>query len=330
MGIKRGEVGRARRLIEESESVAVLSHQNPDGDAFGSALGLGLMLRRAGLKVKVSWPDQIEPPQKYEFLPGKELLISHANLRPRGLVIAVDCANASRLGELEDAMLEANSIINIDHHPDNSMFGTVKLVDVDASATAEILYKEAGDLGLEMDRDIAVCLYTGLVTDTGRFQFSNTSAETFRIASELVELGADPNRLYEEIFQGDTLSYMRLTGELVSRAVFEPETGLVYVFMPQEELRRFGVEMNETEDLIDSLRTLREHRIAALFKEQDDGRIRVSLRSRADTDIGTVARSLGGGGHRAAAGYTSDKGSFEEALQELKGEIVAPRRDSGS
>ncbi|MBU4173663.1 MAG: bifunctional oligoribonuclease/PAP phosphatase NrnA [Actinobacteria bacterium] len=324
MGINRGEVGRANRLIEESDSVVVLSHQNPDGDAFGSVLGLGLMLRGAGLNVKASWPDPVELPLKYEFLPGKELLISPADLRPQGLVIAVDCANAGRLGELEDAVLKVDNIINIDHHPDNSLFGTVNLVDAAASATTEILYEEADDLGLELDRDIAVCLYTGLVTDTGRFQFSNTSAETFRIASELVEMGAEPNRLYEEIFQGDTLSYMRLTGEMVSRAVFEPETGLVHVFMPQEELRRFGVEMNETEDLIDSLRTLRGHRIAALFKEQDDGRIRVSLRSRADTDIGTVARSLGGGGHRVAAGYTSEKGSFEEALQELKGEIVAP------
>ncbi len=323
MRINKGEVSRARRLIEESDSVEVLSHQKPDGDAFGSALGLGLMLRRAGLNVKVSWPDPFELPIKYEFLPGKELLISPVDLRPNGLVIAVDCANAGRLGELEDAVLVDN-LINIDHHPDNSLFGTVNLVDKAASATAEILYKEAGDLGLEMDGDIAVCLYTGLVTDTGRFQFSNTSAETFRIASELVDMGVEPNRLYEEIYQGDTLSYMRFTGELVSRAVFEPETGLFYVFMPQEELRRFGVEMNETEDLIDSLRTLRGHRIAALFKEQDDGRIRVSLRSRADTDIGTVARSLGGGGHRAAAGYTSEKGSFDEALQELKGEIVAP------
>lgn len=324
MGIKRHEVGRANRLIEESDSVVVLSHQNPDGDAFGSVLGLGLMLRGAGLNVKASWPDPVELPLKYEFLPGKELLVSPADLRLDDLVIAVDCASAGRLGELEDAVLEVDHIINIDHHPDNSLFGAVNLVDATASATTEILYEEAGDLGLEMDRDIAVCLYTGLVTDTGRFQFSNTSAETFRIASELVEMGADPNRLYEEIFQGDTLSYMRLTGEMVSRAVFEPETGLVHVFMPQEELRRFGVEMNETEDLIDSLRTLRGHRIAALFKEQDDGRIRVSLRSRSDTDIGTVARSLGGGGHRAAAGYTSEKGSFEEALQELKGEIVAP------
>ena len=324
MRIERGEVGRARRLIEESDFVVVLSHQNPDGDAFGSALGLGLMLLRAGLNVKVSWPDPVELPLKYEFLPGKELLISPVDLQPHDLVIVVDCANASRLGELEDAVLKVNNVINIDHHPDNSMFGTVNMVDAAASATAEILYKEAGDIGLEIDRDIAVCLYTGLVTDTGRCQFSNTSAETFRIASELVEMGVEPNRLYEKIYQGDTLAYMRFTGEMVSRAVYEPETGLIYVFMSQEELSRFGVEMNETEDLIDSLRVLRGHRIATLFKEQDDGRIRVSLRSRADTDIGAVARSLGGGGHRVAAGYTSEKSSFEEALQELKGEIVAP------
>lgn len=324
MGIKKLDLCRVYSLIKEKDSAVVISHQNPDGDAIGSTLGLGLMLRSAGLNVQAAWPDPIELPLKYEFMPGKEMLTSPGELRLDGLVIAVDCANAGRLGELEDAVLEAPAVVNIDHHPDNTFFGSVDIVDPAASATAEILYKAAGELGLEVDRDIAVCLYTGIVTDTGRFQFSNTSAGTLQVAAELVELGAEPNRLYEEVYQGDSLSYMRLTGELISKAVFEPETGLVYVFMPQEELKRFGVKMNETEDLIDALRTLRGHRIAVLFKELDNGKIRISLRSRADTDIGTVARRLGGGGHRVAAGYTSLKGSFEEALEELKGEIVAP------
>lgn len=323
MGIKKRNLSKAHSLIAESDSAVVLSHQNPDGDAIGSALGLGLMLCRAGKKVQAGWPEPFELPDKYRFLPGTELLTDPGDLTFDGLVVAVDCANTDRLGALGDAARLAPSLINIDHHPDNTLFGTVNIVDPTSSATAEILYRSAGKLGLELDGDVAVCLYTGIVTDTGRFQFSNTSAGTLRVASELIGLGVDPNRLYQEIFQGDSLPYLRFTGDVLSRAVFEPESGLAYVFMSQGELGRFGVKMVETEDLIDSLRTLKGHRTAALFKELPDGRIRVSLRSRADIDVGAVARRLGGGGHRAAAGYTSKKSSFEEALEEFRGEMGA-------
>jgi len=166
-----------------------------------------------------------------------------------------------------------------------------------------------------------MCLYTGIVTDTGRFQFSNTTSNALSTAAELVELGVDPNFLFREIFQSDSINYLRFSGEIRSHVSFDEATGLVYAFLSQEELKSNGVTMIETEDLIDDLRTLKGHRIAALFKELEDGGIRVSLRSRKDIDIGAVARRLGGGGHRAAAGYTSRKRDFSSALEELKGEL---------
>ncbi|MHB8896421.1 MAG: DHH family phosphoesterase, partial [Candidatus Geothermincolia bacterium] len=301
----------------------LIGHQFPDGDAVGSVLGLALMLERAGRKVQATWAEPFEMPEKYAFLPGTELLVRPADLMGgHDLTIALDCANEGRLEELRDRAFEA-PIINIDHHPDNTSFGAVNLVDHEASATSQIVYKSAALLGLAVDDDVAVCLYTGIVTDTGRFQFSNTTGETLRIAGALIEKGVKPHTIFQNVYQSDSLAYLRLSGEMLCRAVYETELGLIHGYVSRDDLTRFGVKMNETEDLIDNLRTLRGHRVAALFKQLADGTIRVSLRSRLDVDIGSVARSLGGGGHRVAAGYTSGKRTFEDALQELKGEIIA-------
>jgi phosphoesterase RecJ-like protein len=161
------------------------------------------------------------------------------------------------------------------------------------------------------------------VTDTGRFQFSNTTGETLRVAADLVELGVEPHDIFQNIYQRDSLAYLRLSGEVLCRAVYDEDLGIIHGYVSRADLDDFGVKMNETEDLIDHLRALRGHRVAALFKQLGDGTIRVSLRSRPDVDIGNVARSLGGGGHRVAAGYTSSWKSYDEALRELKEEIVA-------
>jgi bifunctional oligoribonuclease and PAP phosphatase NrnA len=322
MGL-RSELEKAGGLISSSRSVLVMGHQFPDGDAIGSVLALSIMLKRAGHEVDATWPEPFDMPEKYGFLPGAELLCEPSDAHgPHDLSIALDCANAGRLEELAETAL-AGPLINVDHHPDNSAFGTVNLVDPSAAATSQIVFSAAGAWGLTIDADAAVCLYTGMVTDTGRFQFSNTTGETLRVAGELIELGVKPHRVFQEVYQSDSLAYLRLSGDILCRSVYDEELGLIYGFLSQKDLAAFGVRMNETEDLIDNLRALRGHRVAALFKELQDGTIRVSLRSRLDVDIGTVARRLGGGGHRVAAGYTSEKRTIDEALAELKGEIVA-------
>lgn len=314
---------RAARLIRENRNALIIGHQFPDGDAIGSVLGMGLMLKRAGYEVQASWPEPFEMPEKYSFLPGAELLARPRDLRDGAmLTLALDCANEGRLEELKERAF-GGPLINIDHHPDNTLFGTVNIVDPASSAASQIVCAEAPALGLTIDEKSATCLYTGIVTDTGRFQFSNTTRETLRIAGDLIELGVQPHYIFQNVYQCDSLPYLRLSGEILCRAVFDPELGMIYANLSREDLERFGVRMNETEDLIDNLRALRGHRVAALFKQLSDGTIRVSLRSRPDVDIGSVARALGGGGHKVAAGYTSGKKSFADALAELKGEIVA-------
>jgi bifunctional oligoribonuclease and PAP phosphatase NrnA len=317
------ETEEAGRLISSSGSVLVIGHQFPDGDAIGSVLAMSLMLTKAGHEVCATWPDPFDIPEKYSSLPGAELLCGPGEVMEKpDLSIALDCANARRLEELAEKAV-AGPLINVDHHPDNTRFGTVNIVDPVASATSQIVFSTAAHWGLEVDRDAAVCLYTGIVTDTGRFQFSNTTGETLRVAGALIELGVKPHQVFQEVYQSDSLAYLRLSGEILCRAVYDEELGLIYGFLSQNDLAAFGVKMNETEDLIDNLRALRGHRVAVLFKEQESGNIRVSLRSRLDIDIGSVARRLGGGGHRVAAGYTSETRTIEDALAELKGEMIA-------
>ena len=319
----KAQIDKAAAIVKAGRSAVVLGHQFPDGDAIGSVLGLGLMLRRAGYDVQASWAEPFDMPEKYSFLPGMELLRGPADVDFAGsIAFALDCANEKRLEELKDKAL-AVTLVNIDHHPDNTQFGEVNLTDPVASSTSQIVCSLAGPFGLGIDPEVATCLYTGLVTDTGRFQFSNVSSETLRIAAGLIDCGANPHSVYENVYQSDSLNYIRLSGEVLCRSIYDCDLGLIYGYVSQEDLKTFGVRMNETEDLIDGLRTLRGHRIVALFKAQPDGRVRVSLRSRADVDIGSLARSFGGGGHRVAAGYTSSKENIDDALGELKEKIIA-------
>lgn len=324
------KIEEAAEILRSGGPVMVFGHEWPDGDAIGSLLAVCLCLAKNGRRVTGSWPAPMELPGKYEFLPGRDLIVSPGGPSADAVVITVDCANIDRLRDLKEIALGGREIINIDHHPDNTGFGTLNLVDPGAASTSEIIYDAVRRLGVGLTLDAAICLYSGIVTDTGRFQFTNTTAETLRAASELVSLGVKPHAIYENIYQSDTLAYIRLTGEVLKRSVHDERLGLIYGWVTQEDLRSFKVRMSETEDLIDDLRTLRGHRIAALFKEQSGGTIRISLRSRADFDIGTIARRLGGGGHRVAAGYTSGRRTVADAVAELKEEIVASGGNTGS
>jgi phosphoesterase RecJ-like protein len=330
MTLDKKQLQGAAELMAGSESITVLGHIYPDGDAIGSLLGFALSAKEVGWEVQASWPEPFEIPHKYAFLPGMDFLVPPREISLDGVVVTLDCASAVRLEEMEERVAGHLDLINIDHHPDNTRFGTFNLIEPEASATAEIIYRYSEDLGLRIGKGAALCLYTGIVTDTGRFQFINTTAATLRAASEMVEMGVEPNTVYQNVYQSDSLAYIRLSGEVITRAVYDQELRLIYGCITQADLKDFGVTMNETEDLIDDLRALKGHLVAALFKERLDGKIRVSLRSRIEFDIGTIARKLGGGGHRVAAGYTSDKGTLEEAIEELKGEIVDSLGSAGS
>lgn len=303
--------------LKNSDRTGITSHINPDGDSIGSLLGLALVLHGQGKEVCSSLPDPAGYPPQYLFLPGRELLGKPRDFAGKiDVFVALDCSNPDRLGELQQAAEGAGTLVNIDHHEDNKLYGDLNYVDEGASSTAELIFRVTRKAGWKAENEVATCLYTGLMTDTGRFQHRNTTPETFQVASELVESGADIFRASREVYENQSLSYTRLVGKALQRVEIKEECGLIYSYVTLQDLEETGASLSETEDLIDYLRIVRGTRVVALFKELEDGRVRVSLRSRDTLEVGPIARAMGGGGHARAAGYTSEA-NMERSIEDL-------------
>jgi phosphoesterase RecJ-like protein len=206
---------------------------------------------------------------------------------------------------LESRASDGGCTINLDHHPGNDNFGSLNLVVPTASSSAELVMRLLQDCGVRIDRDIATCLWTGVVTDTGRFQYSNTSPETLRLAAELLELGVPAPDLASEIWGSLPFGYLKLLGIVLGRAELAADAGLVYSWVGLEDLEVTGTNLDEAEGLIEALRSTRDADVAAIFKQQEDGDFRVSLRSKGPRSVGQIARARGGGGHELAAGFTT-------------------------
>ncbi len=316
----------AVQALKDSTAVAVACHVNPDGDAIGSVLAASLALRRLGKTTYPSWGTPgLSMPVAYRFLSGADSVLQPTDVPDVEMFLALDCAAADRLGELEPRMRAAERVINVDHHPGNDRFGDFNLVVEGASSTAELTTALIKDLGVDIDLDIATCLYTGLVTDTGRFQYANSSPETLRLAADLIALGVPVTTIGQEVFESSPFGYLKLTGRVLERAkLFEAER-FVYSWITQEDLDETGVGLDETERLIDLIRSTRAADVAALYKEQPEGNWRVSLRSKGAVSVRRLAQSRGGGGHELAAGFTADdvEGSVRGLLEDLRASATA-------
>lgn len=298
--------GGALDALREAKTVALACHVNPDGDALGSLLGMSLALRKMGKTTYPTWGSSpANVPSNYAFLPGASTVVQPGKLPEVDLFVAVDCGDASRVGSIEGVLRKAPRSINIDHHPGNDEFATFNVVITDASSTAEIITRMLQDLGLTLDQDIATCLYTGIVTDTGRFQYANSSPEVMRLAADLLAHGVPATMIAQEVFESAPFGYMQLTGRVLDRAKLLEEHGFVYSWFTRKDLKETGVHVEETEKLIDLVRSTRDADVAAMFKEQGDGAFRVSLRSKGPRSVGAIARANGGGGHELAAGFTA-------------------------
>ncbi|MDQ3985840.1 MAG: bifunctional oligoribonuclease/PAP phosphatase NrnA [Actinomycetota bacterium] len=302
--------------LRSAEEVVIACHINPDGDALGSLLGASAGLEQLGKKTYASWGTQpVEVPFAYRFLPSADSVMDPAAVPATDTFLAVDCGAADRLGVLEQKARAASCLINIDHHPANENFGTLNLVDTRASSTAELVTYLLADLGVRLDKNIATCLYTGVVTDTGRFQHSNSTPDTLRLAADLLSYDVSAPQVATEVFDSSPFGYLKLVGRVLDRAELFEQERFVYSYITQKDLAETGVGLDETEKLIDLLRATRAADVAAIFKEQPEGNFRVSLRSRGPS-VGAIARRNGGGGHELAAGFTAS--SVEEALREIR------------
>jgi bifunctional oligoribonuclease and PAP phosphatase NrnA len=306
--------------LSEAAEIAIACHVNPDGDALGSLMAASLGLTKLGKKTYPTWgTTPAKVPSSYGFLPGLDALVQPGELPAAETFLVLDCGAADRLGDAEQAAARATTTVNVDHHRGNGGFGTFNLVVPTASSTAELMTALLSDLGVDLDLDIATCLYTGIVTDTGRFQYSNSSPETMRLAADLVALGVPATKIAGEVFDSSPFGYLKLVGRVLDRAQLLEADGFVYSCIELRDLAETGVTMEETEKVIDIIRGTRAADVAGLFKEQPEGHFRVSLRSKGPRTVDEIARGRGGGGHQLAAGFSCD--SVDETVAYIVGEL---------
>ena len=310
------EIDKAVDEIRRAESFALACHIGPDGDALGSMLGFGLAAQNNGKKVVASFGSPFVVPANLRFLPTG-LLIPPADIpaAPETMIV-FDAGSSDRLGELGSNAGAAETLIVVDHHMTNEGFGDISLVDSTAAATGEIVYELLELLGWEIDPVIATCLHTALVTDTGRFTYSNTRPETLRIAAHLLEAGAEPALIGRHVYEETPFGYLKASATALSKAVLHEDQGVVTAVLSDADLQEAGIDWGDVDGLIDTLRLAEEADVAALAKAHSDGRVKVSLRSRGATDVGSLAMKMGGGGHRLAAGFTAERDP-EEVLDEV-------------
>jgi len=278
------------------------------------------MALAAGVASVASWPEPFVAADHYSFIPGLELASQPAAFPAvPEVMITFDCGSIERLGGLGAAARAAGTLIVIDHHATNDGYGTIDLIDPDAAASVVIVRRLLERLGWDLDRDAAICLYTGLVCDTGRFQYDNTTPEVFELAAELARYGLPIASISRQLFELHRLAYLRLVASALGRAELDPGRRFVATWVTADDLATNGVELEETEGLIDLVRRTSEADVSCVLKEAPDG-TRVSLRAVSDVDVGAIATTFGGGGHKASAGFNSDR-SVPEVLDAIRAAI---------
>lgn len=286
--------------IEQRERFVLTSHARPDGDAIGSALALGQILRLMGKHAEVVMRDGV--PRIYQPLPFAESVVQADRVNGSyHAAIILECDSIQRT-RVEG--LEKNFLISIDHHLSGKPFAQVNWIDPTAVATAEMIYRLAQAAGVKITPEIATCLYTAVLTDTGSFMFEGTNERTFTLARELVLAGANPAHCARNIYFGHSTAKMRLLGAALTN--LHREGPLAWIYVTQQQMAQFQAREEDCEGLVNYALSIQDVQVAVFFRELPDGRYRVSLRSKGGTNVAQVAQQFGGGGHECASGYSLD------------------------
>jgi bifunctional oligoribonuclease and PAP phosphatase NrnA len=312
--------------IREHDRFLVTTHENPDGDALGSLLASKLALDQLGKQSVMYLGGEAPLPAEYGFMPLEGLIRRLPEDAGERVLLAVDCANESRLGPDPEVLVSAPMVVNVDHHHDNTRFGTINLVVPDASSTGEVLRDVFRELDVRLTPEIAEALYIALVTDTGRFQYRNTTSKALRLAAELVDAGADVHRVFEGVYESVQFAKLKLLARALERAQIYEGGRLVVSYLLRNDFHEVGAAEPYSEGIIDYLRAVEGADMAALIRQppRDTGpKHRVSLRASSDEiDVSAIARASGsGGGHRQAAGFSSDS-TLEEIIEFVRREFA--------
>ena len=310
--------------LNNSRETLIVSHVDPDGDAIGSLIALGSAMDKMGKNTV--WLNESNIPTVYSFLPSVHKIVQTVE-DPRlfDTVVVLDCGDLERVGSAAEQIQQIPTVVNIDHHTTNTNFGTLHYVDTDACATAEIVYRLIKALGASFDKTIGMALYTGILTDTGSFRFSNTNQAAFAICQEMVAYGAEPHSVAKHVYGTYSLGRIKLLNLALDSLEITSNGRVSLMTLTQEMLAKTGTDPEDAEGLINYARRIQDVRIAALIRELAKGecesngnqRFHVSLRSDGSVDVADIATTFGGGGHSSAAGF-----STELSLPQLKTEIV--------
>ncbi|HZT95106.1 MAG TPA: bifunctional oligoribonuclease/PAP phosphatase NrnA [Gaiellaceae bacterium] len=316
--------------LRRHDRFLLVTHENPDGDALGSLLAATLALRQFGKDAVMYLAGQTPLPREYAFMPLAELVREPPADAADRVLLAVDCAKEDRIGD-EAALSRAPLVLNVDHHHDNTRFGDLNLIVADASSTGEVLRDVFAELGIELTPELAEPLYIALVTDTGRFQYANTTPKALRLAAELVEAGADIHAVFQEVYESVEFAKLKLLARALARAEVLEGGRIVVSHLLRTDFAEVGASEPYSEGIIDYLRAVEGAELAVLIREQLSAGASAhkgSLRSSIDElDVSAIARRFGGGGHRQAAGFSTDL-PLQEIVHQVREGFLAQRAAS--
>jgi len=315
------ELDKTLNLIKESNRVLITSHQNPDGDALGSMLALGLGLEKIGKDVVFYSKDGV--PEILEFLPHTDKIVNSINeiKAPFDIAFAVDCTATYRAGkEFERYAKTQNckNVVIVDHHETTSSDADLHILDVNASSTGMIIYRILKSLSVEIDESISQNIYTTIITDTGSFNYSNTSSDTFRVAAELVDSGADPSQISQAIYENEPLRKLELLKLVIPTLDLTENKNIASVFVDKNMFQETGTTREDTEGMVNIPRSIKGVEVAILFRQEGELDWKISLRSKGSVNVAKIAEGFGGGGHARAAGC-----SLEGDIINVKTKIIS-------
>ena len=298
-------LAEAAAAIRQSQSIVLACHVNPDGDALGSMLGLALALIPLGKSVVCLSEDGV--PDILRFLPGSEIVRQATDQAAFDLALVVDSGDLPRVGaSVQPVIGRAKCVVDIDHHVTTGAFGDVRVLDARAASTAEIVYALLLTLDAPITPQIATCLFTGIITDTGSFRFQNVTPNTLQVAAALLEAGAPPAFISEHVFENRTFAATQLLGHALASLQKTSDSRIVWAHITASDFAEVGATDQDTEGIVSYVRGVRDTEVGILFREMAGGGIRVSLRARESVNVAEIAALFGGGGHRMASGCTVD------------------------